>query len=413
MGDTTRRIRIRAGLLLDGTGSPPLADGAVLIDGGRIEEVGPDALVSRPDHVESAEFPELTLMPGLVDCHSHLCLPGNGTSVEEAVAEGDDILLLRSAENARAALGCGVTSLRDNGASGRTSYSLKQGVAGRIIRGPRLSVCGRPLTTTGGHCWPFGGEADGVEGVRLATRQLLKEGADYIKVMATGGSTRNTSPYRTSYTLPELRAIVDEARTGDRLTAAHALCTEGIVNALDAGFDMIVHCSFHDPDGSYRFREDIARRMADSGVWVNPTLHVSRARIWRLEKMEQKRDLTPEERTQLEGERHSYELRCDNFQRLLAAGVRMAAGSDSGWSHYPFGGFAHEVEAMAAAGMGVAAAIQSCTLDSARSMGIDGKVGSMEVGKLADLLLIDGDPTVDIFTLGRVVAVHLGGERVI
>ena len=404
--------RVRAGLLVDGTAGPSIGDGAVLIDGERIAAVGPAGRVPSPAEAEHLDFPERTLVPGLVDCHSHLNLPGDGTTIEGAAAEGDDLLLLRSAENARITLESGVTTLRENGARHRTAFSVKEAIRRKIIAGPRLSISGRPVTMTGGHCWPFGGEADGVDGVRLAVRQLAKEGADWIKVMTTGGGTHNTYPYQASYTLEELRAVVGEAHAAGRLAAAHASSTAGIANALDAGFDMLIHCNVHDPDGRYVFRPELARRIADQGVWVNPTMHVGRSRIWRLERLAEQRSLTEEETAELERQRRGYAERCDNFQGLLAAGVKLVAGSDAGWSHYRFGGFVHEIEAMAAAGMGSSRAVRSATLDSARSMGLDRDVGTLEAGKLADLVVVEGDPTADVHALGRVAAVFLGGRRI-
>ena len=405
-------IRITAGRLADGIGTPSIVNAAILIDGERIVEVGPAATVPTPDGAQTFDFPTQTLMPGLVDCHSHLNLPGDGTTIEGAAADGDDIALLRSAENARTTLQSGVTTLRDNGAMNRTTFSIKEALRRKIITGPRLSISGRPITMTGGHCWPFGGEADGAEAVRQSVRQMVKEGADWLKMMATGGGTLNTMPYRPSYTVAELRAGVEEAHAADRLAAAHCSCTAGMVNAIDAGFDMIIHGNFHDPDGRFVFDRDVARRIADQGVWVNPTLHVNRVRLWRLERLAEERALTEAETADLALNRQRYRERQENMQGLLEAGVKLVAGSDSGWSYYRFGDFVHEVEAMASAGLGVGAAFQAATLESARSMGLDREVGSLEAGKLADLLVVDGDPTADVSALSRVVAVWLGGQRV-
>ncbi|HZO30535.1 MAG TPA: amidohydrolase family protein [Chloroflexota bacterium] len=405
-------IRITAGRLADGIGTPSIVNAAILIDGERIVEVGPAATVPTPDGAQTFDFPTQTLMPGLVDCHSHLNLPGDGTTIEGAAADGDDIALLRSAENARTTLQAGVTTLRDNGAMNRTTFSIKEALRRKIITGPRLSISGRPITMTGGHCWPFGGEADGAEAVRQSVRQMVKEGADWLKMMATGGGTLNTMPYRPSYTVAELRAGVEEAHAADRLAAAHCSCTAGMVNAIDAGFDMIIHGNFHDPDGRFVFDRDVARRIADQGVWVNPTLHVNRVRLWRLERLAEERALTEAETADLALNRQRYRERQENMQGLLEAGVKLVAGSDSGWSYFRFGDFVHEVEAMASAGLGVGAAFQAVTLESARSMGLDREVGSLEAGKLADLLVVDGDPTADVSALSRVVAVWLGGQRV-
>ena len=146
--------------MLDGTSAAPIDNAAVLIDGDRIVAVGPDASVPSPDGVERLDFGDGTLLPGLVDCHSHLNLPGDGTTIEAAAAGGDDLLLLQSAENARGTLQSGVTSLRDNGARHHTTFVVREAIRCKVISGPRLSIAGRPITMTGGHCWPFGGEAE-------------------------------------------------------------------------------------------------------------------------------------------------------------------------------------------------------------------------------------------------------------
>jgi imidazolonepropionase-like amidohydrolase len=242
---------------------------------------------------------------------------------------------------------------------------------------------------------------------------LCKEGADWIKIMATGGGTPGTLPYRASFSVEELRAAVDQAHALSRLTGAHVGGVEGIERALAAGLDMLIHCGFWDTDGRYCFREDLAREIADRGVWVNPTLHIRRVRIWRLERMAEKAPLTEAEQSELEMHRRLYFDRCEYFRGLMKAGVRQVAGSDSGYSYYLVGDFADEVEAMATEGMGAAAAVRSATLDAAESIGLGRDVGSLEVGKYADVLLVDGDPSEDITALKRVREVFFGGERVL
>jgi imidazolonepropionase-like amidohydrolase len=405
--------RISAARLADGTGAATIPNAAILLDGERIVAVGPAASVPTPDGAATFNFPTQTLAPGLVDCHSHLNLPGDGTTIEGAAADGDEFALLRSAENARTTLLSGVTTLRDNGAMNRTTFTIKEALRRKVITGPRLSISGRPITMTGGHCWPFGGEADGEDAVRQSVRQMVKEGADWIKVMATGGGTVGTIPYRPSYTAKELAAVVEEAHRANRLAAAHCSCTAGMVNSLDAGIDMIIHGNFNNPQGNFELDTDVAKRIAAQGVWVNPTLHVNRVRMWRLERMGQERPLTEQEQADLALNRHRYGEREANFQGLLAAGVKVVAGSDSGWSYYAFGDFVHEIEAMATAGLGAAAAFKTATLESAESMGLAKDVGSLEAGKLADVIVVDGDPTTDVSALSRVQAVWLGGEKVV
>jgi imidazolonepropionase-like amidohydrolase len=403
---------IQAGRLVDGTGRPAIVDGAVLIDGERIVEVGPAAAVPCPAQAERLEFPDLTLMPGLVDCHVHLNNAGDGNPIVGQTPHDDDLRVLQSAAGALKALQSGITTVRECGAARRTIFSIKEALRRKIISGPRMSVAGRPITITGGHAWPSGGEADGVDGVRRAVRQLAKEGADWIKIMATGGGTPNTQPYRASFTMGEIKAAVDQAHALNRLTGAHAGSNEGIERALAAGIDMLIHCSFYDIHGGYSFQPDIARQIADRGIWVNPTLHIRRVRIWRLEGLSQDRALTAEEATELATQQRFYDERCDYFRRLAEAGVRQVAGSDSGYSYFRVGDFADEVEAMASEGMGAAAAVRAATLDSAESIGLGREVGSLEQGKQADLLLTVGDPSTNISALKRVGAVFLAGERV-
>jgi len=206
------------------------------------------------------------------------------------------------------------------------------------------AVSGRPITTTGGHCWPMGGQADGVEGVQAAVRELVEEGANWIKVMASGGDTKGTNPHQPSYTTEELKAIVQEAHSYGKLVGVHSLCVAGTVRLLDAGVDMIIHGYFYDGDGTYRFDPDVAARIADTGTWFNPTLHLCRSRIRRLRQLAETRGLSEDERANLAGQERYWVEKCDAFQRLLRAGVRLAAGSDSGWDCYPFGLFAEEVD---------------------------------------------------------------------
>jgi imidazolonepropionase-like amidohydrolase len=404
--------RITAGRLFDGTGAPALVDAAILIDGERIVDVGPAAAVPTPEGAASLAFPDKTLLPGLVDCHTHTNMPGDGTTIEQMAAEPDEVHVLRSAENLRLALAAGITTMRENGAFRTTGFMVRSALRRGIVQGPRLSVAGRPITVTGGHCWPLGAEADGVDGVRRAVRQLVKEDADWIKAMSTGGGTVNTRPYQASYAIEELRAIVDEGHRANRLVGIHCTGTPGITNALEAGADMLIHGNFNNPDGSATLDLDLVKRTVDQGAWLNPTVHIGRTRIWHWEQVARERPLTDAEAAELSLARERYAVRCEHMQRIVEAGVKVAAGSDCGWSYYLFGGFRHELDSLASCGMGNAGALKAGTLDSATSMGLGDELGSLEVGKLADLLIVDGDPLTDLEALGKVAAVFLGGVQV-
>ena len=194
---------ITADRLLDGSAAPPIARAAVLIQGGRVVALGPEAAVRTPDGaaVDRKAYGDATILPGLVDAHTHLVAPGDGTLGDDIAKEDDDILLLQAAKNARTLLHSGVTTLRENGAKGKVAFSLREGIRRRLAPGPRMVICGRPIAITGGHMGYFGSEADGEVAVRAEVRKLLKEGADYIKIVASGGSTRTSDPNRASYSV--------------------------------------------------------------------------------------------------------------------------------------------------------------------------------------------------------------------
>jgi imidazolonepropionase-like amidohydrolase len=251
--------------------------------------------------VDRRDYGAATIVPGLVDAHTHLVAPGDGTLGDEVAREDDDILLLQAAQNARTLLHSGVTTLRENGAKGRVAFSLREGIRRKLAPGPRMVICGRPITITGGHMGYFGSEADGESAVRAEVRKLLKEGADYIKIVASGGSTRTSDPNRASYTVPELAAMTDEARRHGKLTAAHCTSAQSVQNCLDAGVDMIIHCIFSEPDGTYRFRPDLVERLVAAKAWVNPTLYVMKAGIDRQREARAREGrLTPELAGQLD-----------------------------------------------------------------------------------------------------------------
>lgn len=412
MGDTGRDLKvIIAERLLDGTSNDVIQNAAVLMEGSTISWVGPEKDLRIPEGVayETCTYPGKTILPGLVDVHTHMNLPGDGTIVEETAAETDEMLLLRSVMNGRNHFEAGVTTARENGAKNQTAFALKNGIDQGFIPGPRMVVCGRPITISGGHCWFFGGEVDGVVGVRRAVRQLVKEGADYIKLMATGGGTRTSYSHLPAFTVEELRAVTDEAHSFGKFVAMHATATQGIINALDAGADMLVHSNFYDPDGTYRFAPEVAERIARQEVWVNPTLHVGRSRVWRGDALEQAGLLTPEERKTLSATKADYERRRGGCEKLIEFGCKVVAGSDGGWGVYPLGEFQWEIDALSEAGMPNRDCISVATAKAARSIGMDHLVGSIEVGKEADLIVVDGDPLQDIRALRNVVAVFKAG----
>jgi imidazolonepropionase-like amidohydrolase len=406
---------ITADRLLDGSAAAPVERAAVLIQADRIVALGPVDTIRAPDGapVHRKAYGAATILPGLVDAHTHLVAPGDGTLGDDIAKEDDDILLLQAAKNARTLLHSGVTTLRENGAKGKVAFSLREGIRRRLAPGPRMVICGRPIAITGGHMGYFGSEADGEVAVRAEVRKLLKEGADYIKIVASGGSTRTSDPNRASYSVAELAAMTDEARRHGKLTAAHCTSAESIQNCLEAGVDMIIHCIFTEPDGTYRFRPDLVERLAAANAWVNPTLYVMKAGIERMrEAREREGRLTPELMAQIEQSRRALDVRVDAVRRMSEAGVRMTAGSDSPWGWYAPGEFVHEIHMMAQAGLSYTDAIVTGTAGAAESIGMGGVSGRLLPGRQADVLVVRGDPTREITALWNVLDVYQAGRPI-
>ncbi len=400
--------------VIDGLGGPAHRGAALVLDGNRLKGIFPLREVAnlQGPQAQSYDYPGCTILPGLIDCHTHTNMPGDGRKGEEVDGDGDDVRLARAHRNARTALRSGVTTLCDNGGWNRVSYSLKEELLGGDGDGPGVLVCGRPITRARGHCWFMGSEADGVDGVKEAARRLLDEGADFLKVMTTGGSTLGTDPFSPSYSTEELRAIVEEAHHRGKLAVAHARCTQGIARATDAGFDMIAHCVFSAPNGSYRFEPPVAERLAERGVWVNPTLHIWRSRLWKLKAKAEREGLTREEEAVVAQAEKAYPQRLDECNRLIRLGVKLLAGSDCGWGMYPFGQFVHELEALVEAGLTPMQAILSATSDAAKALGLSRQVGSLAPGLQADVLVVQGDPAEDVTALRQVIAVFKAGRLV-
>lgn len=406
---------IKAARIFDGTGSPASSGKAVLLNDGQIAAIGAVGELSAPDgaNLTIKNYGDATILPGLVDGHTHMMAPGDGTHGDITGNEQDDILLMRALQNARTFLHAGVTTARENGAKNRVGFSLKEGIQRGLSEGPEMVVSGRPITITGGHFWYCGSEADGVEGVRSEVRKLIKEGADFIKIMATGGSTWSSNPLQASYTVEEMAVIVEEAHRFGKLTAAHCASMQGIKNALDAGVDMIIHCVFEDETGMYEFNEPLAEQLAAAKAWVNPTLHVVQSGIELTERIGYERGwLTKEEQASIDESRQSLETRVDSVNKLVNMGVRMIAGSDSPWGAYPPGEFVKEMIALTKAGLTTTEALVTGLSHAAESIAVGDQAGTLVAGRPGDILVVAGDPTADLNALWKVKDVYKSGIRV-
>ena len=402
-GETVGKAQtvIRAKALLDGTGAPPVQNAVVVVEGSRISAAGSQQAVEAPrgPDVRELDFPDGYLLPGLIDAHTHLMFGAGEATYEEVIErDTDEIMLLRAARNAHIHLNAGVTTLRDCGARNQVTFDLRRGVNQGLALAPRLLLSGRPVTVTRGHFWWCNGEAEGVQGVRKAVRRLVEDGADFIKIMASGGGTAGTDNRRPSFSVEELRAIVDEAHNQGVPTTAHCIATQSISNALDAGVDSIEHATFIEPDGSYVFNPRLAERIASQGVRISPTVQTGYRRREKLLAMrEEGHTLTPEDSNRLEDLQIKCERQVEFLGRLWSEwGITIVAGTDAISS---FGDYCLGLELQVEAGMSTAEVIRSATGVAAQAVGLDHLVGTLEPGKEADLIVVDQDPLADIRAL--------------
>jgi imidazolonepropionase-like amidohydrolase len=411
-------LLIKTALLADGLGGSPSRDQAVHVIDGRIAAVGPAAQLERdgPPDIATLDLGSACLTPGLIDSHTHTSLPGDGRPYVDAFLETDEMMVCIGAMNLRSHLMAGITTVREHGARNMVGFALKAGVEQGYLLSPRMLVSGRPITCTGGHFHFCNEVADGEEEVRRSVRRLVHEGADYIKIMASGGGTAGTIPWRASYTTEELRAIVVEARNLKRTTAAHCRARDSMQRAVEAGIDLMEHVEFLVGQNEMEFDPDLAQMMADAGTWLSPTLQAwtRYPEIVRLRQVRESSALSAEEEKQLQQLEARVDVRLEIMRKMLDICLkeRIVPGSDSGVNDLAFGHLDYDLQLLVQAGFTPGEALQSATRLSAEAVGMLDDIGTIEVGKVADLVAFDGDPTSDVTAFSRVRAVFLGGVQI-
>jgi imidazolonepropionase-like amidohydrolase len=401
---SSRGVVIHAGHVLDVKTGKLLADQTIVIENGKIVSVGAAAEATAPADAIRIDFPNATVLPGLIDAHTHLTMDPKfgyerlGLSIPREALTG--------AKNARITLQAGFTTVRNVGAAGYSDVALRDAINVGDVPGPRMLVSGPPLTITGGHAdnnlLPFeyhatsDGVADGVDGVRHMVRQNIKYGADLIKFMASGGVlSKGDDPQASQYTLEEMKAIVSEAHRLGRKVAAHAHGAQAILWASEAGVDSIEH-------GSYIDDAAIAE-MKKNGTYLVPTLYLGDWFLENAEIIHLPDFLQTKAKAVIPAARK-------HIAHAFASGVKVAFGTDA--AVYPHGQNAHEFAVMVKLGLSPLQAIQAATINAADLLGWAGQVGSLEPGAWADVVAVDGDPLKDVTTLERVKFVMKGGEVV-
>jgi len=395
-------ILIKTKGLVDVEDETILPNAFVLVEGDKISAVGSQKDLGSGEALgEVIDLSGKYVLPGLINSHAHLCMPADGTPLTTLAAETNEIWLLTAARNARKALMSGVTTVRDCGDRDGLIFQLRRAIGKGLAEGPRIIQSGSFITMTGGHAYQEGREVDGIEEIVKAVRQSFKEGADFIKVMATGGGTPGTYPEFASFSVPELSAAVETAHRIGKTVAAHCRGIPGICNAIEAGIDHIEHACFELPEFVLQFDPAIADRIAASGIYVTPTIQLYRDMVNDLIEKQEKAPLSKEEEKKLNDMSRCVEEKLRSLQGMLDAGVVCVAGDDAGLPLTPFDRFWQELDAMAAGGMTAMQAMVAATKTAATAMGRLDEIGSIAVGKQADIIAVESDPCRDITALAN------------
>ena len=399
---SAKRTVIRAGRVLDVRTGALHPNQAIVIVGDKITQIAPAAEVKTSGDDITIDLPDATLLPGLIDMHTHLTFDlnslgysGLGISTREA---------LHGARNSRRTLEAGFTTVRNLGAFDYSDIALRDAINDGDVIGPRIVASGPALGITGGHCdenllppafhFQAGGVADGVEAVQHKVREVIKYGADVIKICATGGVlSKGDDPNASQFTLEEMKAIVADAHRLGRKVAAHAHGAEGVRWASEAGVDSIEHGHLMD--------DAAIATLKKNGTYLVPTLFLS-------EYMEKNMDRSDVPEFSKQKMRDVMAAMRKNVGKAFAAGVKVALGTDA--AVYPHGLNAGEFHVYVSMGMTPLAAIQTATVNASDLLGSKFNVGTLEPGKFADIVAVDGDPTKDVTVLEHVKFVMKGGS---
>ncbi len=396
----SKTVAIKAGRVLDVRTGQMIQNAFILIEGERIIAVG--ANVNVPAGAEVIDLKTMTVLPGLIDSHTHLTGdPGIGGLA--GLTKSVPRQTLTGAKNARITLLAGFTTVRNVGAAGYSDIALRDAINAEDVPGPRIVASGPSLGITGGHCdesylpWEYqhkaDGVADGVESVMAKTREVIKYGANVIKFCSTGGVlSLGDDPKAAEFTFEEMKTIVAEAHRLGRKVAAHAHGGEGLKQAVLAGVDSIEHGTYIDDEG--------IRLMKEKGTYLVPTIYLT---DWFLENYE-KLGLPPQI---IAKAKEVMPAMKKNLTHAIQQGVPVAFGTDA--AVYPHGLNAREFAVLVRMGLTPIQAIQTATVHASKLLDRADSIGAVEIGKYADLIAVEGDPTKDVTELERIKFVMKGG----
>ncbi|MCA1585122.1 MAG: amidohydrolase family protein [Acidobacteria bacterium] len=380
-------------------GGPAVTNAAVIIAGDRIVTIGPAASTAIPQGAEVIRANGRWIVPGLMNMHTHYGLVLPGRQGAELAGESEAALALRMAANARMSLMSGVTTTRSTGESRGADYALRRAIARGEVVGPRIFTAGETLNVTGGHGWGIGEEGlDSPEALRRAVRRRAFDGAEWIKIAISGGIADTHGDIAASHmTREEVAAVTDMAHRHGMKVTAHSGSPGATLEAIEAGLDCVEH--------GYFLTDEVLTRMADKGVWLVPTIVVAQRTVMEFFKKIGSPDWYLD-RVASVGESHFTMLRS-----AIKHKVRIALGTDQ----FPYEpndkttATIREAQYYVEAGMTPLQALRSATIETATMLGIEDRAGSVQQGKLADLIITDADPSKDITALRGIKLVMKGG----
>lgn len=399
------RLLITADRLFDGTGAPTLVRPVVRVADGRVEAVERSLLGPATCTGERFDFPGCTVLPGLIDTHVHLvmaALETNAAIIEQVGRESDEELTWRALANARAALHAGLTTVRDCGGKGRIIQQVRDRIASGEADGPDVLACGMPITTRTGHCHWLGLKADTYDEVGRAAERMLGEGADFLKVMATGGNmTPSSDPMQAQYDPESLALVTRIGRGAGKHAAAHVLSRSALPGVVAARYRTIEHCDWRVEEDRYEFDPELARRIRDQEQYVGLTMSGTTRRAF-----------LPQIAADTSGPVRRLDMRFACERRMLDAGVLFTLHSDAGVRLTPIDRFdlglrAAQIELR----LTPSEILRAVTRTAAEALGLPDR-GTLAPGRRADLVVVEGNPLADLSSLGRVRAVLKAGRWV-
>ena len=399
---SANRWAVKSNRIIDGTNGPVLNDGVVVVEGNRIVSVGPQSTTVLPRGVNAFDAGDRTIMPGMIDAHVHMLSTGGNSGGDESRAMNDQQATLQGAKNSLLALKSGLTTVRDCGDRNFLSLTLRDSIASGQIPGPRMLCSGPVITTTAGQLWWNSVECDTTDDLRRAVRTLVKNGVDFIKMMGSGGNaTPGSNPEASQYDAEGYHAVADDAHRMGKKVAVHVHGVEAIRMAVNAGMDTLEHVPFR-ADGTFKYNDQIVQDIVDNGLIVSLAMPATWYRL-----------IEADMRDTRTHPGHLWETRYDTIRRMHAAGVKLVVSSDQGST----GTRIDELPLLAEflvndVGLPASDVIYGMTGLSAEALGMEDQVGTLEPNKLADIVIVDGDPLADIGTLKSVQKVIKDGQTV-